>query len=232
MTLKMYDLAGAEADRRFSPYCWRITMAAAHKGIDLETVPWRFLEKDAIAASGQGAVPVLQDGEKMIADSWDIACYLEEKYPDQPTLFGGQVGKAEAKFIKYWAERVVMPAMVRIIILDVASQLHEDDRPYFVETRSKRFGMPLEEFADDSVEQVKALYNALTPARQTLGDQDYLCGDKSGFADYILFGLFQWARCTSPKTLLDADDPVFAWRDRMLKLFDGLAAKAKGYAVA
>jgi hypothetical protein len=31
MTIKRYDLAGAEADRRFSPNCWRthITLAAS-----------------------------------------------------------------------------------------------------------------------------------------------------------------------------------------------------------
>src|SRR6266446_7829836 len=59
MAIKLYDLAGAETDRRFSPYCWRARMALAHKGLEVETIPWRFAEKDAIAFSGQGRVPVL-----------------------------------------------------------------------------------------------------------------------------------------------------------------------------
>ena len=37
MTITMYDLAGAEADRRFSPFCWRTRMALAHKGLSAET---------------------------------------------------------------------------------------------------------------------------------------------------------------------------------------------------
>jgi hypothetical protein len=39
MTITMYDLAGAEMDRRFSPFCWRSRMALAHKGLAVETVP-------------------------------------------------------------------------------------------------------------------------------------------------------------------------------------------------
>ena len=55
----LYDLAGAEDDRRFSPYCWRSKMALAHKGLEVKTVPWRFTDKEAIRFSGQGRVPVL-----------------------------------------------------------------------------------------------------------------------------------------------------------------------------
>ncbi len=51
------------------------------------------------------------------------------------------------------------------------------------------------------------------------------------YADYIVFGAFQWARCISDFRLLAADDPVHAWRARMLELYGGLAAKAKGYPV-
>lgn len=232
MPLKMYDLAGAEDDRRFSPFCWLTRMAIAHKGLPLETVPWRFTEKDAIADSGQGAVPVLVDGEKVIADSWAIAEYLEESYPDHPSLFGCAMGKAQARFFQAWVEQTVRPKLLPIIILDLFSHLHEKDRDYFRETRTKRLGMPLEEFADNSPEQVKAFQASLGPARQVLTQQDYICGDAPGYADYILLAAFQWARCSCPTILLTDDDPVFAWRDRMHNLFDGLAGQAKGYPVA
>jgi glutathione S-transferase len=35
---------------------------------------------------------VLVDGETAITDSWHIACYLDEAYPDRPSLFGGDIG--------------------------------------------------------------------------------------------------------------------------------------------
>src|SRR5881394_4497405 len=47
MAIKLYDLAGAEDDRRFSPYCWRVKMALKHKGLDFETIPWRVLVGEA-----------------------------------------------------------------------------------------------------------------------------------------------------------------------------------------
>ncbi|MEL7230464.1 MAG: glutathione S-transferase family protein, partial [Pseudomonadota bacterium] len=32
MTLKLYELCSADADHLFSPHCWKIRMALAHKG--------------------------------------------------------------------------------------------------------------------------------------------------------------------------------------------------------
>ena len=57
-------------------------MALAHKKLAVETIPWRFTDKAAIAFSGQERVPVLIDGERWVNDSWAIADYLETTYPD------------------------------------------------------------------------------------------------------------------------------------------------------
>ena len=35
---------------------------------------------------------------------------------------------------------------------------------------------------------------------------------KPNYADYIVFGPFQWARVVSPFKLLEDEDPVYAWR--------------------
>ncbi len=42
----LYDLAGADPGLRFSPYCWRIKLALAHKNLPYTTVAWRFTDKD------------------------------------------------------------------------------------------------------------------------------------------------------------------------------------------
>src|SRR5205823_2688072 len=149
MAIKLYDLAGAEDDRRFSPYCWRVKMALKHKGLDFETIPWRFTEKDALAPYKSTTVPVLVDGSNSVYDSWAIAVYLDEVYPSRPVLVQNQ----------------------------------------------------------------------------------FLSGNGPGFADYVLFGTFQWARVISPQRLLEPDDPLYAWRERLLKMYDGYAWKAKGYPV-
>ncbi len=73
MAVTLYDLAGAEAERRFSPFCWRTKMALAHKGIEVETVPWRFTEKDKLPQPNQGRVPVIVDDGRVVHDSSAIA---------------------------------------------------------------------------------------------------------------------------------------------------------------
>lgn len=230
MPLKLYDLAGHEDTRRFSPNCWRIRLALAHKGLTPETVPWRFTEKSAIAFSGQERVPVLVDGERVLSDSWDIACYLEETYPEPP-LFGGPQARAEALFIKHWIEATIHPLVLRIIVMDLYRHLHPKDRAYFRHSREARFGTSLEIHASQKAYAVAALRQDLDPVRRTLRGQDWMCGESPGFADYMLFGAFQWARCVSPERLLKPEDAVYAWRQRMLSLFDGLAAACPGYPV-
>ena len=65
--------------------------------------------------------------------------------------------------------------------------------------------------------------------RLTLKTQAYLGGAAPNYADYIVFGAFQWARVVSPFKLLAADDPVYAWRERLLDAFEGLARKSPSY---
>jgi glutathione S-transferase len=224
--VKMYDLAAADPLLRFSPYCWRTRMALAHKGLAVETIPWRFTEKDAIAFSGQGRVPVLVDGEKVVYDSWDIACYLDEAYPDRPALFGSADARGAAVFIKRWCEGQVHPALVRLIIADIVKIIDPKDVGYFRESREKALGAKLEDYAAAKEENLKHLHTVLTPLRLTVKDIPFLGGERPAYADYIVFGALQWARCSSPQNLLADDDPVAAWFGRLAKLYDGLGAKA------
>jgi len=231
MVMKLYDLAGADPERRFSPYCWRTKLALAHKGLAVETIPWRFTEKDAIAFSGQGRVPVLVDGERVVPDSWAIAIYLDETYPDRPSLLGGPAAIAASRFINSWADSVQNPALSRLVIADVFAHVHDKDQAYFRASREQRFGMPLESIGADRDREVVAFRQTLQPLRIVLGAQPYLAGDAPAYPDYIAFGGFQWARCISPFRLLEPDDPIAAWRSRLLDAFDGLARSAPGYPV-
>jgi glutathione S-transferase len=229
--LKMYDLAGAEVDRRFSPYCWRIKLAAAHKGLAIETIPWRFTEKDVIAFSGQGLVPVLLDGEREVHDSWAIANYLEEKHPDRPSLFGGASGKALSLFHMNWANGFLHPALMKFVVLDIWNHADPKDQAYFRESREKRLGKTLEAAVAQRDNEIAGFRDSLMPLRLTLRAQPFLGGDRPLYADYAVFGAFQWCRCISDYPLLAQDDPIYAWRERILDLYEGLARKAKGYPV-
>ena len=231
MTLQLYDLAGAEPERRFSPYCWRTKLALMHKGLPFETIPWRFSDKNVIAFSGQGRVPVLLDGDHAVFDSWAIAMYLEDAYADRPSLFGGAGGRAVTSFVNAWADTILVGGILRLVVTDIFAHLDTRDRAYFRETREKRLGATLEAVSANRDTDVLAFRKTLEPIRTLLTAQPYFGGETPAYADYAVFGCFQWARCISSFPLLLKDDTVWAWRDRLLSAFDGFAGKALGYQV-
>ena len=165
---------------------------------------------------------MLVDGERTISDSWRIAEYLEETYPDAPSLFGSAEGKRHARFIKHWTESL-HPMVSRMVIRDIYDELHESDKAYYRESREKRLGKSLEEAAADREDTRKKFAAALAPLRLAVAEEPFLCGDKPGFADYIAFGMFQWPRCSSPFPILLAEDSIADWQKRMLDLFSGYA---------
>lgn len=229
MAILMYDLAGADPNRRFSPFCWRTRMALAHKHLEVETIAWRYADKAKIAFANWDRVPVIVDNGKPVVDSWVIAGYLERTYHERPSLFGGEGGYALSRFYNNWADSVLNPVIARIVAVDIWNHLDPGDKDYFRRSREARFGTTLEEYCADRNQHLGTLRQLLEPMRQTLASQPFLGGNAPLYPDYIIFGSIQWARCSSPVVLLEQSDPVDAWRRRLFDAFDGLARSAPGY---
>ena len=221
MPRQLYELVGEDPARRFSPYCWRIRMALAHKGLEAEIVPWRFTEGDRLAFAGTDKVPVLVDGDTTVHDSTAIAEYLDTTYPHAPALFRGD--PAARHFAIAWTNTVLHPALIRLIVADIPAILGATAKSHFIASREQRFGKTLAEVSAAREQHLPQFHALLTPLRQVLTNQDFLGGAEPDYADHAVFGAFQWARCTSPFRLLEPDDAVYAWRERMLNLFGGLA---------
>lgn len=228
MTIVLYDLVGRD-DRRFSPHCWRTRMALAHKGLAHEARPTRFGDIRTIGGGEVKTIPAIEDGDRRVVDSGEIARYLEATYPDRPSLFGGPGGMAVTRLVENWSAAVVHAGLVPCIVLDIFEQLVPEDQAYFRESREKRFGRTLEEVQSGRETRVETLRANLQPLRMTLGKAPYLGGETPLYADYVVFGAFQWARAVSPFQILAADDPIKAWFERCLDLHDGLGRAAFGY---
>jgi glutathione S-transferase len=226
MSIVLHDLAGADPDVRFSPYCWRTRFALAHKGLPVETVPWRFTDREAIAFSGQGKVPVIRDDGKVVSDSWTIAEYLEDQVPT-PTLFGGPTGRAHALFVNAWADAVLVGGIARFIVRDLIDMIDPKDRDYFRSSREARFGKTLEAVQQGREDRLAAFRDSLLPIRLVLRRQEWLGGAAPSYADHIVAGTLMWPRCASRFELLAADDPVAQWQGRVLDLYGGLGRSAK-----
>ncbi len=217
--MQLYELV-LNQGRSVSPFVWRARMALAHKGLAPERVGIGYGGKHAIAFSGQDRVPVLVDGETAVSDSWRIACHLEENYPDRPSLFGGEGGRALARFVNHWCDSQQLSALFLLCTPATYALTPEADQPYFRQSRFEWTGMSIEQMGEAG--SLKKLRAALEPLRLTLRERDFLSGDAPAYADYCAFGGFMWARMTVGG-LLDPADPVEAWRQRMLDLFGGLA---------
>jgi glutathione S-transferase len=231
MSLQLFELVGVDEARPFSPFCWRTRMALAHKGLSAQSIPWRFTEKSAISPYNSEKVPVLLDGDHAVCDSWAIANYLEDRFPERPSLFGGEGGRAMARMLNWWGDLAVIGGMFPLIVADIVTILRPEDQVYFRQSRETRFGKPLEQVVAARDQAVDGFRKGLDPLRLTLKTQAFLGGASPNYADYIVFGGFQWARAVSPFALLKPDDPVYAWREKLLDAFDGLARKSAGYPV-
>jgi glutathione S-transferase len=198
-------------------------MALAHKQLTADCIPCKFTDKELIAFSGQTKVPVLVDGDDVVSDSWAIACYLEDKYPERPSLFGGGYGRSLTKFFNIWVDNEVNSKLIRMVVKDIHDRVHPDDRDYFRASREARFQNSLERVQAERPIYMERLQQSLELVRPMLHGQPFLCGQSPAYADYILFGTLQWIRCSSPLEVLEVADPLHAWRERLLDAFDRMA---------
>jgi len=226
MAIILYELVGGEERRPFSPHCWKVSFALAHKGLPFECRPTRFTEIPGIESGASKTVPVIRDGDRVIRDSFSIALYLEERYPDHPSLFRGEGGKATARFVERWSQLTLHSFIGQAALLDIHGLLGEGDRSYFRQSREARFGKPLEEVPADREEKLEAFRASLEPLRTLFWHQPFIGGEAPLFSDYIVAGAFQWARVSSPFPFLASEDPVAEWFDRILDLHGGLGRRA------
>ena len=226
--IEMWELVG-EGDRRYSNFSWRSRMALRHKRLEAEHRPVLLTDKESIAFSGGTTVPVIRDGETVLRDSWAIAEYLEDRYPDRPSLFGGDAGRALARLANNWADRTILAVAFPLLAVDVLEIQQEADRRYFTGVVEQICKTGIEQLREQQPRNAQRLAKAVDPARASLKRQAWLTGASPGYADYTLFSIYQWARIVSPLDLL-GDDPVMrAWFERLLDLHDGFARATPVY---
>jgi glutathione S-transferase len=220
----LYELVGRD-DRRFSPHCWRIRMALAHKGLEAAFEPVRFIDKEKIAFSGQKLVPILVDFGEVIFDSWAIAKYIDENYYQERSLLLG----GGTRFVSHWVDSQLQPVLARCLIKDIYDHVDPEDRDYFRSSREARYGKTIEEMHAERDAEELNLKRTLTVLRELLRGQPFVSGKAPAYADYVVFGAFQWARCVSTFKFLDEADPIASWRGRMCRLYGSLANSVAYY---
>ncbi|MBL0898984.1 MAG: glutathione S-transferase N-terminal domain-containing protein [Reyranella sp.] len=214
MSLTLYDLKSLDG-RQLSPFGQRVHLALRHKALGLDKVELvRFVDKEAIAFAKSQTVPVLVDGDRVVADSWRIANHLEDAYTERPSLFGGEAGRALARYFNNWCGLWLTPEIASFILFDMLQHIDEEDRAYIRRTREPRFG-PLEALNETREARLPAFRKALDPLRLTVKQNGNLHGARPGMADFMVAASFHWAAQSSAFALLNPDDPLYSWSKRI-----------------
>jgi glutathione S-transferase len=220
--IQLWELRG-KGERRYSLFSWRTRLALRHKGLEFQSTPVALSDKAAIAFSGGRTVPIIKHAESVVRDSWRIAEYLEDKYPERPTLFGGAIGRGVTQAFNTWVDRAVVPAMMPVIVADVHERVDPADEQYFRRQFEGFLKCTLEEARERAPQAQERLKRVLEPLEAALKRQPYFCGAAPAYADYILFSVVQWARIMSPRVIFDTSEALYGWRERILDLYDGFA---------
>ncbi|SNS90655.1 glutathione S-transferase family protein [Pseudomonas segetis] len=215
--LELFELRGADPEILFSPYCWRVRLALAHKGLPFTGSPLRFTDKEPLACSGQNLVPVIRDGETVVNDSVAIFEYLDATYPQQP-LLGDSLAANRARLLEKLTFTALRMPLLKLLVPRVYAAIDDADKDYFRTSREKALGMTLEAFADRQL-GLDSFVLAVGPLEAWLKTQPYLDGEQPAGTDYLVAGLFFWAWCLGEQPW-PAESAVDAWFQRILKRYE------------
>ena len=206
-------------------------MSLNHKGLykKVKRIQVKFSDKYLINNKGFNTVPVLEDNKNWVGESFQIAKYLDETYPNKPPLFGNKENMQLTNLINLYMDPKILAILARIIVADVYKVIHPNDKIYFRATREKMLNSTLEEVEKESKKFIPIFQKEINPFRKLLKNNDFFTGPKPMYCDYMLFGFFMWARNSSKKQLLEKNDVLWHWRERMLNLFEGFARESNGY---
>ncbi|KAI7857628.1 hypothetical protein BDC45DRAFT_500269 [Circinella umbellata] len=199
----LYDVELTTPNEIWSPNTCKTRFALNYKGIPYKTVWLKFPEigkkiPEITKNEACHTVPIIIDvrnGNKVVHESWKIANYLEEAYPDTPSLFHGNIGAHF--FIHEYCTRRLLPKIFKLSVLKVAEKAGEHQQ-WFIQTREKAFKTSLDKFVGDQSIHAKAITENLVAPGRVLKHYPYLTGTQVGWADICLASYITFLRVMRP----------------------------------
>ena len=206
MALLIYEEVGKN-HKLLSPSCHSIRMALDHMGIKAKLIGLTPAESKDLNIKFK-SYPILKDGKRIIQSGFEVAKYLERNFPSAPTLFGGQAGTCLSGFINAYVNENLYPNLLGFLTEDILKSLEEKDQEIFLKNSKIILG-----------NKTKAQYllefnKKLGPLRLTLKKQEFLCGERPAYADYMIYGLFAWAESLTDLALLNPRDSLNGWLNK------------------
>ena len=156
----------------FSTNVERVALALAHKGLQIESVWVDPADRDEVVRiSGQELVPVLIDGDRIVADSTAILEHLEERFPERPLYPADPARRTELRLFVDWFNKV-WKRPPNLIVAEEAKE--QPDRGRIAELQREIAG-------------------ALPLFEGLLAGRDFLFADELSAADVAAFPFLKYA---------------------------------------
>jgi glutathione S-transferase len=235
---------------RHSSFCEKVRLVLAAKGISYnvtEVLPG-IGQWELFRLSGQRQVPVLKDGNNLIADSTEIALYLEASHPEIPLLPSSSLDRAQVLLFEDWADTALAAAarmaLLRGAIEDAslrAALLPEKTPGSFKNLVGSVPSAWMSGVGQLLQPEKQGLVSALEQLMVILSEQPYLVGDKPTLADiavaaqlYLLrFPTVAGLELASRGVLGIGDqtnfEPLFSWRDELYRKLGRVVTNTKPF---
>ena len=218
--ITLYDLQ-LRNGQTISPFVWATKYAIAHKGFEMDIVPGGFTGIMERTVGKSERLPVIVDDGKWVLDSWLIADYLDETYPDRPTLVGDKKTEVATKFMESWLWSTVLREWMPNIVQDYRDGVLEVDWDYITKTRTPP-GKTLEETQAGREARLGLIPPKLELLRTALRETPWLGGDSPNYTDYRMLAVFLFMAAVATTPVLTDDDPLRDWIERGFDLYGGL----------
>ena len=156
----------------FSTNVERVALALAHKGLEAQSV-WVDPNdrSEVVRVSGQELVPVLVDGESVIADSTAILEHLDERFPERPLYPADPARRTELRLFVDWFNQV-WKRPPNLIVDEEAKAQPDPAR----------------------IAELEGLIGGALPLfEELLAGRDFLFGDELSAADVVAFPFLKYA---------------------------------------
>lgn len=229
-----------------SQFSEKVRLILDYKGLEykkIEVVPG-VGQLELFRLSGQGQVPVIKDGNMVIADSTAIALYLEKTYPEKPLLPSDPKTNSLCQILEEWADESIGNKGRKLLLgalknNSLRSSMLPSGTPSLLKTLVNGipnelidvvgFGVGLSPTVVKEVQD--SLHRDFESICQLLQQNPYLLGNQPTLADLTVAALSLVVKIPAgpylniPESLKGkgvpgfADNPAyeifFAWRDRL-----------------
>jgi len=213
----LYDIPSPLPGKAWSPNAWKARYVLNYKGLAYRTEWIEYPEIEPLSKSlgvqptmtrpnGDPlyTIPMIHDlaTGKAVSDSFEIAKYLDDTYPEAPAVLPKAVRGLQAQFHHSIARMYLVDGFKLVI---PAQKLNPPSMEYYIRTKQEVFGKPWEEIAPQGEDRlvawkrIEGQVSVLDKCyAENISNTGWIMGDTPSFVDFVVAGYLTWIKQNLP----------------------------------